>query len=765
MVAGNTFQQRDEGKNSAAMFVVTPEEAKQKEADNADQTTRDRHSRLMERLNDEETGQYEERYQMAVDEDFYDSLQWTAEDAQILLDRGQAPLVFNHCKTRVNWVTGTQKRTRVDFKVLPRKNTGSNSAEVKSKVLKYLGDVNNIQMHRSAAFEDMVIAGLGWLEDGASTDPSQEVIYSGRESWRNVWRDRRSRQFDEMDARYKFRKKKVDTDIAVAVLPKAAGLIQSASTDASKGVDWDEEIWYLGERVNAASMERMTAGGSTRFGPRAAYISTAMADNGRREMTELIECWYRVPEQVKFLRGGEFDGRRFEVGNERHAWEIGKGFAQLDTNPAMTMRVMIATKGACLWDGPSPYRHQRFSLTPIWCYRRRRDGSPYGVIRDVRDAQEDLNKRRSKALFILSSTTIKMEKGAVEDVNVARDEASRPDGVIEVKKGTVFEFVDRKSQLEGNLELMQEDAAYMEEGSGVTNENLGRKTNATSGVAIEARQDQGSVVTAGLFDNLRIAQQLQGQIQLSLAEQYMSKAKVIRVVGDNQPVEWLQINHTDPDTGETINDITAEQADYVVSEQDYRATYRQAMFDSFGELLGKLAPTVPGLAAAVLDLVVELSDVPNKDEFLARIRKITGQRDPTKELTPEDKAAMAQQAQEQQQEKAMKQAAAVLAIKKIQAEVDKLGAQAGQASADALGKTIAAIVAALEGGGMVVAAPAAVPAADEILQGAGFHDQGGGGLDMPAPAAVPAPAPPMAAMPPQPVPPPPAAAGGLSPTA
>ena len=47
--------------------------------------------------------------------------------------------------------------------------------------------------------------------------------------------------------------------------------------------------------------------------------------------------------------------------------------------------------------GQSIYRHNRFSLTPVWCYRRGRDNQPYGMARRVRDIQEDINKRASKA--------------------------------------------------------------------------------------------------------------------------------------------------------------------------------------------------------------------------------------------------------------------------------------------------------------------------------------------------------------------------------
>ena len=46
---------------------------------------------------------------MARDADFYDGMQWSQQDAQVLTDRGQAPLVFNQIKVgdiELNMVEG-----------------------------------------------------------------------------------------------------------------------------------------------------------------------------------------------------------------------------------------------------------------------------------------------------------------------------------------------------------------------------------------------------------------------------------------------------------------------------------------------------------------------------------------------------------------------------------------------------------------------------------------------------------------------------------
>jgi hypothetical protein len=101
------------------------------------------------------------RLDMAMDCDFYDNLQWDPDDAAVLRDRGQMPLVYNEVAPMVDWLIGTERRTRVDWRVLPRAEDDVELADTKTKVLKYVSDLNRVQFLRSRAFADAVKAGVG----------------------------------------------------------------------------------------------------------------------------------------------------------------------------------------------------------------------------------------------------------------------------------------------------------------------------------------------------------------------------------------------------------------------------------------------------------------------------------------------------------------------------------------------------------------------------------------------------------------------------
>lgn len=685
-----------------------------------------RHATLMELMEMESHMQSEERIQMAIDEDYYDHLQWRPDDAQDLMERGQAPLVFNESRQTIDWICGMEKRMRKDYKILPREPNDEKNAEIKTKCVKYTDDVNRTQWHTSRAFKQTATAGLGWFEEGVNPDPEAEIIFSGSEDWRNVIRDSRSRDFDMQDARYLFRRKVTDLDYAIALLTNKAEELRACAREYQ---DEDrEDVWYLGEKLTGASETEWTDS-SSRFGDRSAFVkSGGRYDGGRRQSVELLECWYRVPESVEVFRDGPLQGKIVNKADPAHVQALlgdGQNKPGLYNAVKMRMRVMICTKAKPLWDGPSPFRHQKFLLIPVWGYRRARDGQVYGPMRGMRDIQDDLNKRRSKALFALSSNRIVMDDGAVDDIEELRTEAARPDAIIAKKAGKQLTFEKQTADFQGNMELAAQDSQMLRNVGGVTNENLGRETPAQSGVAIQAKQDQGSMTTAELFDNLLLAICLRGQIRLSHIEQFWTEQKALRIVGENSPVEWVEVNKVDPVTGQMLNDITATQADFIVDTQDYRASLAQSAMNGMFELLGKIATFAPDVVMAVLDLLVDNADIKNKDEWVARIRKLNGQRDPSKPTTPEDQAA--EKAGQEKQE-----AADALTQRMMTAKVLETEAKAKLLTSDEILRRVETMYSALQAAQVLATVPGVAGAADEITASAGMPDAKPGGFQAPA---------------------------------
>jgi hypothetical protein len=666
------------------------------------------HHRLLSHYLRELDAQAPSRREMEMDEAFYDHDQWDPEDAAILRARGQEPLTYNIIAQSVNWILGTERRTRTDYRILPRRKDGGQQAERKSQLLKYLSDTNLTEFKVSRAFADGAKPGLGWLECGVQDDTEGEPIYEGYVSWRNMIYDTSAQEPDLSDSRFMFRTKWLDSDTTKALFPTRDGIIDAS---VSRHYEWGPVMDMHGDEP-MDSQEQYSQDQN---------YSSIEASAYERPRLRVIEAWFRVPETTDRIAGGDFSGEIYDPTSPGHVAAIENGEAEIRQRPTFRMYVMVMTLNGVLWFSESPYRHNQYPFTPIFGYRKASDGTPYGVIRGMRDAQKDVNKRFSKAQAILNTNKTIMDKGAVDDLDEFAEEVSRPDAIIVKNQGKQLDIGVDRDLAPAHLEIMQISMNLIQTLSGVTDEAMGRTTNATSGRAIMARQEQGQMSTAQLFDNLRLARQHHGAKVLSLIEQYMSEEKTFRITNQRGNPEYITINDGLPE-----NDITRSKADYIISEEAWNATLRQAAVDQFMEMLTQVGPVAPNVVMSLLDLVVEMMDLPNGEEVVRRIRQITGMEDPDADPNQPDPDREAREAQKAK-EQAMQERAAEAEIAALEGRAQKEAAQAQKVMADTA-KTAAAIPTqnvetqdkAFDLAAKMLAAIGAAPVADRVLEGAGY---------------------------------------------
>jgi len=667
------------------------------------------HGRLLAHYLRELDAQGPARKDMELDEAFYDHDQWDPSDVAILRSRGQEPLTYNVIKQAIDWVLGTERRTRVQYRILPRRKEFRASAEAKSQLLKYLSDVNLTEYAVSRAFTDATRAGIGWLESGVQDDTRGEPIYEGYVPWRSMVYDTAAEELDLSDARFIFRTKWLDSDRVKALFPKRAGLVDAS---VSKHYEWGPVMDRHGDEP-MDSLEILAQN---------PHYSSIEASAYQRDRVRVIEAWFTVPEPADWMAGGQFAGELYDEWSPGHAAEIEGGAAEVRKRPTERVYCMLMTLRGVLHLSPSPYRHNRYPFTPVWGYRRAKDGMPYGMIRGMRDAQRDLNKRMAKALAIINSNKTIMDKGAVDDLDEFEEEVARPDAIIVKNPGKELRLDVDRDLADAHLKVMSMSIGLIQTLSGVTDETMGKTTNATSGRAIQARQEQGQMSTAALFDNLLLARQHHGAKLLSLCEQFLTEEKAFRITNSRGQPDFLTVNDGLPE-----NDIVRSKADYVISEESWNATVRQAAVQQFMDLLTQLGPVAPQVVMSILDLMVEMMDLPQGEEVVKRIRQMTGMEDPDADPQapdPEREARDAAKAEEAQMQKRAAQAE----IAKLEAEAARVGAQAEKLMADTA-KVAAGMPAqnietqskALDLARNMLAATGAVRAADGVLSRAGYQ--------------------------------------------
>lgn len=651
--------------------------------------------------------QHKAREEMRRDEAYYDGDQWDETDAATLRARGQVPLVYNVIAPAVNWLLGTERRSRTQYKVLPRSKTGSKAAERKSQLMKYLADQNRSAHHMSKAFQDAVKAGLGWLECGYAGADEHEPVYTRSESWRSMLYDSRAIEDDLEDARYIFRAKWTDVDIAKSIFKDRANVIDAATVETA-----DLGGLYLDGEGDEAMDEREMA--TSDYQP---ILGTSANVRGR---VRLIECWYKRPVDEVFLKGGEFSGEVFDPWSMGHITSISSGMATTITRTKMRVHLAIFTSAGLLYNDVSPYRHNKYPFTPVWGNRRGKDGLPYGLIRNLRDIQQDINKRASKALHILNTSKVIMDKDAVEDKDELAEEVARPDAIIEKKKGYELRIDADRDIAAAHMDVMSRDIEMVQQQSGITDEAMGRTTNATSGKAIIARQNQGSVATSHFLDNFTFSRKVHGEKELSLIEQYYSDEKEFRIVNKRGAPEYVTINDSLPE-----NDIARTKADFIIDEEAWSATKRQAQFEELSNFTAKYAGNLPPqIGLTVFQLLIEASDLPNKDDIVGQLRTFTEfnpDADPDEELTEEEIARKQAKALEAQMQ--ARAAEAEIATKEATAaekfaRADKITADKERTEAQAISDRLAALEKAVQTALAMMQARPVAAVADQLLSDA-----------------------------------------------
>lgn len=654
------------------------------------------------------------RWERSKDFDYYDNHQWDAETAAILRARGQAPLTYNLIAVAVDWLIGTERRTRIDWKIHPRGPEDLESAGAKQQVFKFITDANLAEFENSEAFKQAAIGGIGWLETAYSENADDESIVIQHEDWKCMWWDPFARKKDLSDGRYIFRRKWIPLVDAVAMFPQHAEALRR------KAVPFGElDMREPEDLTNIPALYFNRDWATNEQGDRPDYSRGSYnAQRTNRLQVDIREVQMKVPRSIKKMRSidPDLDGDEFDESNPAHLEAVEIGLATTTKAVKRDIYTVMFTPGLLLEVKKSPYKHGRYTFTPIIYKRDDKTGMPYGWVRAQRDPQDDYNKRRGKTLHMLSTKQVIHEDGVfnTDEEDAMLEELAAPDGRVKVTKGALrdkrIQILDGKDVAQGHIALMEQSRSHVLEGSGINRDNLGQESNATSGKAILAKQQQGAVATSELFDNYRHFIQVTGKKILSLIEQFMTMPRQLRIMGPKGKIDWLMVNEPemDPVTGEIFfkNDIARFNADFRVDQQDYRETVRMAMAETLFDVIRTLPPEIQ---ISLLDIAVELTDLPNREELAQRIRAINGQTAPGEDESPEAMLAKQQQQQDAERERAMQEQERGARIRKDLGQAAKYEAEAKQ-------KTVAGKREALDTAALANAAVQLAPAADRLYE-------------------------------------------------
>ena len=421
----------------------------------------------------------EERADSQNARDYYDGYQLTAEEIETLRQRGQPIVVSNRIAPKINALIGFERSGRTDPKAYPRTPRQQADAETATDALRFVAEQNDFDTIRSDVAENLFIEGCGAAVVNAVDRPNGGIdVRVANVPWDRFYRDPYSRKRDFTDAGFLGVVLWMDEDDVLRDWP---------------GSDDKITLSYGGNDTSSTGT----------YDDRPQWI---WGERGRRRVRVFQHRWL-----------------------ENGVWWFGT----------------MCYGGWLAEPGPSPYLDEYgqpecdIVATSAYCDRQNRR---YGVVKAMQSPQDEINKRRSKALHRLTMRQVIAEKGAVKSVTQARKELARPDGFIEVNPNARFDIQDgvQAALFQGELALLQESKNEIDN-SGV-NPALQGNIQAPSGRAVQALQQAGLQEMAVPFEAIRMFSWAVYKASWNRVRQFWTDEKWIRVTDDERSLRWVGIN-------------------------------------------------------------------------------------------------------------------------------------------------------------------------------------------------------------------------------
>lgn len=555
------------------------------------------------------------REEAQEDYDFVAGQQWTEDEKKTFEKAGRPAITVNRIKPLINVLSGYQRLNRYDIEFLPRTGDDMDLCQVRKGLTKYILDRCGYDSVESNVFLDAAIGGLGWFEVGYKHDPeiNDGEAYVKRVDPFGIYIDPEAHEQDFHDAKFICRGKWVSKDELKEVYPEHSdeidaqfALYDPVEREENSRVEIDP-LWY----------------------------------NSELKKVRLVECWYK--ERGRKLLYQLVDGSMVpedEMSMDMFlAGQVAVGMDGMPVTqeiPKTDVRVCVFFDKVLLEDIDSPYEHGDFPFVPLVCYHFGAGDIPAGFVRDLKDPQREINRRRIQELHILNTSGNGggwIEDGAMtpEQEEEFKRMNSIPGHYNKVKTGSLSQgkILERQPSAPPTAIINAEAQATndLTAISGINEALMGVDIpNQSSGRAIELKQKQAITHIAPMFDNLRkskkqIVYLLWGKRgKPGVVPQSYTADKVYRVEGENGQ-QFIRVNQQvvqqDPMGNviyRTLNDLSQGEFDVVIADVEASATQRQAQLWSLVDAVSKLQ--IPG--EMVFDTIIDLADIPNKQVLKAK---------------------------------------------------------------------------------------------------------------------------------------------------
>lgn len=562
--------------------------------------------------------------------EYYNNQQWPKEVLEKMRSDKRPVVTFNEIRPKVDLIIGEERRNREDWVARPREGSDENEANVRTALLKYVRDINNLYTDESRAFEDEVVGGYGGLLASLvkSEDTTAPLLKIEYRPWRELCWDWNVKARDFSDAQW----------MAVAV-PIALEKLQEMFPDVENQIadeyyslvnDPVEPEVDIGERVGVSRYKD----GDIR--------PDLFTKEGRQ--LQAIEFYYRTvrktPMARLFMPDGKVIDRIIPEDNPEVKLMledlIKQGKAEKYTKRENVIAGAFIVGRMTLASWVSEFRGKTVFGMPMFpifvAFASDTDNYVTGIVESMLGPQDEVNKRWSMTVenYLHQARSGGVyEEGAFSNIEEVKKMWGSPGYWAQAKSGAIagakFKEHVPKPTDQALMLLFEHSERALDRVSNIERARMGLTSQETSGVAIRQRALQSSLVHVKAFDNFRMMQLNLGKfVNANLPLIFPSK-KIIRLTmpnGENRQVTLNDPQQMADGTWRIVNSTAPDAHDITIDLTQSSATFREMTANNVASLLGQIGPPMkelpqflPAYAEMLKSLILSLDGFPNKDKI------------------------------------------------------------------------------------------------------------------------------------------------------
>lgn len=502
-------------------------------------------------------------------------------------------LVINKMPQHINQITNEQRQNRPSIKISPVDDFADvETAKVFQGIIKHIENSSNASVAYDNATDGAATGGLGYIRvttdycDDMSFD--QEIQIKQVYDWASVYFDANSKEPDGSDANHAFIHQEMSKDDFKREYPDAK--ISSMTDWTSVG---DSDGWITKNTCRVAE-----------------YFYKKYTKAKIYQIRDLVTG------EILVLKKDELPSNptTYDILNERETlipsieWVKTNGDEILEktTWPGKWIPIIPVYGKAMIVDGKRIFE---------------------SVIRHAKDSQRMLNYWAStesetialapKAPFIVADGQIPDEYKNIWKQANRKNTAYLP--YKPVSAGGNLVGPPQRNAYEAPIGAITQARMQSNDDikatTGIYDASLGSKSNETSGIAIQRRNNQAQTSNFHFIDNLNRSIRHVGKILVDLIPKIYDTERALRIIGEDGTEEVVKVNTIFD--GKPKNNLGAGKYDVVVETGPSFATKRQEA----AAMMIDMTKAFPNFAQVAGDLILGNMDWPGAKEMQARIRK------------------------------------------------------------------------------------------------------------------------------------------------